>query len=92
MSELDEAVLQLDMVRDYLSERGFSAATLTALRRRLDLSDDGRRQDMVKFDLSTYSWTAYTVLGNTRLWESTEQFDDPIGAYLHAELSDWGRT
>lgn len=92
MNELNIAAAQMDKARDYLSERGFSAATLTALRRRLDLSDDGRRQDMVKFDLSTYSWTAYTVLGNTRPWESTEQFDDPIGAYLHAELSDWGRS
>lgn len=90
----DFATSQLLQARDYLVERGFSAATLTAMRTRMDLPDHAARSwDVVWFDQSTGRWAAYTTmrLGNTRVWELTDQFDDPIGAYLCAELENWGR-
>jgi len=83
---------QLEQAREYLEERGFMVPVgLTTLRMRTDIPN-GSHWDGIGVEMDTGRWTAYTIVGNTRPWESTEPFDDPIEAYLHAELSNWGRS
>lgn len=90
---LDYPTNQLLQARGYLKERGFSAATLTAVRSRQDVPDWDSRVDVIGFEQHTGRWAAYTtpITSSARTWEMADQFDDPIGAYLCAELENWGR-
>lgn len=87
---------QLELTRDYFQQRGFGQPLgWTTMRMHTAEHPNEMRWDVIGFETDTGRWTAYTFNGistTLRVWELADQFPDPIGAYLCAELANWGRS
>jgi len=92
----DRPTAQLELTRDYFKERGFQTPLgWTVMRMASSGHPTDMRWDVVGFEMDTGRWVAFTYNGidtSVRAWQSTDQFDDPVGAYLCAELENWGRS
>ena len=92
----DLPTAQIELTRDYFEARGFGKPlgwTIIRLGKAGHPSD--MSWDVIGFETHTGRWAAYTYNGidtNKRIWEMVYQFDDPVGAYLCAELESWGRS
>lgn len=87
---------QLELTRDYFKARGFGTPLgWTTMRMHTGGHPSDMRWDVIAFEMDTGRWAAFTFTGvdtTRRIWEAGDQFNDPVGAYLYAELANWGRS
>jgi len=91
----DIPTAQLELTRDYFKARGFQTPLgWTVMRLATSGHPTDMRWDVIGFEMDTGRWIGYTYNGidtTRRTWTTSDQFDDPIGAYMCAELANWGR-
>lgn len=82
--DIKRAKAQLAEHREYLVSRGFHILDTCATR----ITEEGSEAISIVSD-----WRPFrTRFPNDTVWVSPVGFDDPVKAYLYAELENWGRV